>query len=135
VSYLNNWDKTIPNLDVVDDYKSEKNEILACQGKFFPFSFGDVSFPTLVIFIYAIFKYVVKILMGGVDSWFDQLDETRVSTDEYGRNISASTANTSPQTKYKSPCSYYLLSDNISSFYYYRRFFFTVTITNVWSPT
>jgi hypothetical protein len=43
MSYLNNWDRTIPNLDVVDDYKSERKEILACQGKSFPFSFGDVS--------------------------------------------------------------------------------------------
>ena len=42
MSYLNNWDKTIPNLDVVDDYKSEKKEILACQDESFPFSFGDV---------------------------------------------------------------------------------------------
>jgi hypothetical protein len=43
MKYLNNWDKKIPNLDVVDDYKSEKKEIQACQGKDFPFSFGDVS--------------------------------------------------------------------------------------------
>ncbi|CAF3358510.1 unnamed protein product, partial [Rotaria sp. Silwood2] len=50
--------------DVVDNYESEKEEILAVQGKSFPFSFGD---------------YVVKILMGGVDSWFDMLDEQKVS--------------------------------------------------------
>jgi hypothetical protein len=30
-------------------------------------------------------QYVVKILMGGVDSWFDDLDEKKVSTDGYGR--------------------------------------------------
>ena len=30
-------------------------------------------------------KYVVKILMGGVDSWFDDLDEKKVTTDGYGR--------------------------------------------------
>jgi hypothetical protein len=30
-------------------------------------------------------KYVVKILMGGVDSWFDNLDEKKVGTDGYGR--------------------------------------------------
>jgi hypothetical protein len=42
MAYLNDWDRTIPNLDVVDDYKSEKKEILACQGKSFPFSYGDV---------------------------------------------------------------------------------------------
>jgi hypothetical protein len=41
-SYLNNWDKRIPNLDVADDYRSERQEILKVQGKEFPFSFGDV---------------------------------------------------------------------------------------------
>ncbi|CAF2054218.1 unnamed protein product [Rotaria magnacalcarata] len=76
MSYLNNWDTTIPNLDVVDDYKNEKIEILKCQGKSFPFSYGD---------------YVVKILMGGVDSWFDELDEKKVSTDAFGRTKSRTT--------------------------------------------
>jgi hypothetical protein len=42
-SYLNDWDKRIPNLDVADDYRSERQEILKVQGKQFPFSFGDVS--------------------------------------------------------------------------------------------
>jgi len=70
IGYLNEWDKKIPNLDVVDDYRSEKKEIQGRQGKNFPFSFGD---------------YVVKILMGGVDSWFDDLDEKKVTTDSYGR--------------------------------------------------
>ncbi|CAF4638813.1 unnamed protein product, partial [Rotaria sp. Silwood2] len=41
MSYLNDWDRKIPNLDVVDNYESEKEEILAVQGKSFPFSFGD----------------------------------------------------------------------------------------------
>jgi len=54
----------------VDDYRNEKKEIQARQGRNFPFSFGD---------------YVVKILMGGVDSWFDDLDERKVTTDGYGR--------------------------------------------------
>jgi hypothetical protein len=43
IGYLNNWDKTISNLDVVDDYRNEKKEIQARQGKQFPFSFGDVN--------------------------------------------------------------------------------------------
>ncbi|CAF1475430.1 unnamed protein product, partial [Rotaria sordida] len=63
MSYLNDWDRAIPNLDVVDNYESEKEEILSIQGKSFPFSFGD---------------YVVKVLMGGIDSWFDMLDEQKV---------------------------------------------------------
>lgn len=39
---MNDWDQKIPNLDVVSDYQSEKEQILACQGSSFPFSFGDV---------------------------------------------------------------------------------------------
>ncbi|CAF4708897.1 unnamed protein product [Rotaria socialis] len=66
MSYLNDWDRKIQNLDVVDNYEKEKQQILACQGKSFPFSFGD---------------YVVKILLGGVDSWFDRLDEEKISLD------------------------------------------------------
>jgi hypothetical protein len=42
IGYLNDWDKRIPNLDVVDDYRNEKREIQAQQGRQFPFSFGDV---------------------------------------------------------------------------------------------
>ena len=44
IGYLNEWDRKIPNLDVVDDYRNEKKEIQARQGKNFPFSFGDVNF-------------------------------------------------------------------------------------------
>ena len=43
MEYLNDWDKRIDNLDVVDDYRTEKKQILDCQGRDFPFSFGDVS--------------------------------------------------------------------------------------------
>ncbi|CAF4401687.1 unnamed protein product [Rotaria sp. Silwood2] len=64
IDYLNNLDKKIPKLDVADDYKSEREEIHKAQGADFPFSFGD---------------YVVKILIGAIDSWFDPLDERRVT--------------------------------------------------------
>ncbi|CAF1370795.1 unnamed protein product [Adineta steineri] len=66
MEYLNDWDEKIPNLDVIDDYESEKKEIQKCQGKDFPFGFGD---------------YIVKILMGGIDSWIDNLDERKVTVD------------------------------------------------------
>jgi hypothetical protein len=64
MDYLNNWDKELPRLDVVDDYHSERKEIIAVQGTSFPFSFGD---------------YVVKALMGSVDPWFDKLDEVKAN--------------------------------------------------------
>lgn len=77
VGYLNGFDKRIPQVDVLDDYQSEREEVLAVQGKNFPFSYGD---------------YVVKILMGAVDRWFDQLDEKKVRLSnfatEYQRRLS-----------------------------------------------
>lgn len=54
VSYLSNWDKTMPNIDVVDDYRSERAEIQRTRGPSFPFSFGD---------------YIVKALLGSIDPW------------------------------------------------------------------
>jgi hypothetical protein len=63
VAYLNVLDKKIPYIDVLDDYQSERAEVLAVQGKTFPFTYGD---------------YVVKLLMGSVDQWFDKLDEKKV---------------------------------------------------------
>ena len=60
VAYLNEIDGDIPDLDVCDDYISEKKEVLDAQGKAFLFSFGD---------------YVTKCLLGPIDSYFDALDE------------------------------------------------------------
>lgn len=64
MSYLNNWDRALPRLDVVDDYKSEKNEVLRVQGRHFRFTFGD---------------YVVKSLLGSIDPSLDNLDEHKLS--------------------------------------------------------
>jgi len=55
VAYLSNWDKNLPNVDVVDDYRSERAEVQRARGPTFPFSFGD---------------YIVKALLGSVDPWF-----------------------------------------------------------------
>lgn len=69
IGYLNNWDKTIQLVDVIDDYHSEKAEVLHYQGIRFPFSFGD---------------YVVKALVGSVDRWFDKLDEYPIGGGGFG---------------------------------------------------
>lgn len=61
VSYLSQWDRTMMNLDVVDDYKTEREEVRRNKGSNFPFSFGD---------------YVVKALLGAVDPQMDSLDES-----------------------------------------------------------
>ncbi|CAF0903885.1 unnamed protein product [Brachionus calyciflorus] len=61
MSYLNNWDRFIPRLDVMDDFVSERKEVFRLKGSNFPFSFGD---------------YVVKCIIGSIDMAFDQMDET-----------------------------------------------------------
>ncbi len=60
MAYLNNWDRTIPRLDVVDDFRNEKLEIIRAQGIRFKFSFGD---------------YIVKSLIGSIDPEMDNMDE------------------------------------------------------------
>ena len=54
VKYLSQWDKSIVDLDVVDDYRSERAEIQRTRGGNFPFTFGD---------------YIVKALLGALDPW------------------------------------------------------------------
>lgn len=61
VDYLSQWDRTMQNVDVVDDYKSEREEVRRTRGHTFPFSFGD---------------YVAKALLGAVDTQIDSLDES-----------------------------------------------------------
>ncbi|KAJ3249058.1 hypothetical protein HDU77_007895 [Chytriomyces hyalinus] len=60
IGYLNEWDKTIPCIDVADDYYTERRQILAVQGPQFSFSRGD---------------WVCKMLLGPVDREVDALDE------------------------------------------------------------
>ena len=62
ISYLNRWDVKIPNLDVTDDYLTEKDQIQRVQGKDFSFSFGD---------------YICKSMLGSIYHKLDQLDETK----------------------------------------------------------
>jgi hypothetical protein len=62
MDYLNSWDVNIPRLDVVDDYRNEKIEVLRAMGRSHPFSYGD---------------YIVKILVGSMDPQLDNLDEFR----------------------------------------------------------
>ncbi|KAJ3244421.1 hypothetical protein HDU77_009906, partial [Chytriomyces hyalinus] len=60
VGYLNEWDTSIADVDVVDDFYTERRQIKAVQGPQFPFSRGD---------------WVCKMLLGPVDPEMDALDE------------------------------------------------------------
>ncbi|CAM4772508.1 unnamed protein product [Rotaria magnacalcarata] len=61
VAYLSQWDRSMMNVDVVDDYKTEREEVRRTRGYNYPFSFGD---------------YVAKALLGAVDPQMDLLDES-----------------------------------------------------------
>jgi len=60
MSYLNRLDRTVFNLDVIDDYISERKEVKKAQGANFHFSYGD---------------YISKCLLGTIDKEIDALDE------------------------------------------------------------
>ncbi|CAM4757283.1 unnamed protein product [Rotaria magnacalcarata] len=63
VDYLTCFDRTMKNIDVTDDYKTEKAKIRQYNGANFKFSKGD---------------YIVKALAGVIDSETDQLNEPRI---------------------------------------------------------
>ena len=62
IRYLDKWDKDIKNIDIVDDYRNERDQIRKAKGSQFPFSYGD---------------YVVKSLLGSIDPDFDKSDESK----------------------------------------------------------
>jgi hypothetical protein len=68
VAYLSQWDRTMMNVDVVDDYKTEREEVRRAMGYNYPFSFGD---------------YVAKALLGAVDPQMDMLDEIGSTNNSY----------------------------------------------------
>lgn len=53
LNYLNNWDRTMQHVDIVDDFRSELAEVQQKRGPNFKFSYGD---------------YLVKALIGSIDS-------------------------------------------------------------------
>lgn len=63
VKYFNSLDRDLDSFDVVGDYHSEKEEILAVQGQDFAFTRAD---------------YLVKLLLGSMDAELDELDERSV---------------------------------------------------------
>jgi hypothetical protein len=67
IAWMNGLDDEAPNVDVVDDYFTEKKEIQAIQGSGFKFTRGD---------------YVVKTLLGAINPVYDQLDEVRLKRKE-----------------------------------------------------
>ena len=65
VGYLEKLDKTIKNVDTLDDYISEKKPVLKAQGKDFKYDFSD---------------YIVLLLLGPIIPELDALDEYSLSS-------------------------------------------------------
>jgi hypothetical protein len=70
VAYLSEWDRTMLNVDCVDDYKTERDEVRRNKGFNYPFSFGD---------------YVAKALLGAIDPQVDLLDESANNNNNFRR--------------------------------------------------
>ena len=66
--YLNKMDRILPRLDVIDDYRNERLEVLKAQGRNYQFSFGD---------------YVVKSMVGSIDPSMDNMDENSIKMHLY----------------------------------------------------
>jgi hypothetical protein len=73
ISYLQDWDTQIPNLDVVDDFHTVKSNVVKKQGSNYHFSFGD---------------YIVKTLLGSIDKFFDEIDEVEDEAKKFSCTIS-----------------------------------------------
>ena len=59
IGYLNDIDENVKNVDVSEEYLKEKKKVKLVNGQKFPFSFGD---------------YIVKVLLGAIDPYFDNLN-------------------------------------------------------------
>lgn len=67
IEWLNQLDKRAPFIDVLDDYKSEKAEVMAAQNELIRFTKGD---------------YIVKHLLGAIDPVYGNLDKKRLTPQE-----------------------------------------------------
>ncbi len=61
VEYLSKFD-SLPNVDVIDDYKTVRDAVQKQKGKHYKFSYAD---------------YICKILLGTIDKSFDSLGEEK----------------------------------------------------------
>ena len=68
VKWMNDADDKVRFLDVCDDYTEESGEVEKAQGPGFSFTHAD---------------YLVKIMLGAIDPYFDLLDETKLPAGLY----------------------------------------------------
>ena len=62
VEFLNDIDRTVDKVDVLDDYASEYKEVIKVQGPKFQYTFGD---------------HVVRLMLGPIMQKYDDMDEKK----------------------------------------------------------
>lgn len=62
VDYLREWDQAMANVDVTDDFNTQREKVRQCCGDDHYFSYGD---------------YVIKAILGAIDQEIDDLDTPR----------------------------------------------------------
>jgi len=85
IGWLNRLDDAAAHLDVVADFETERKEIMGVQGPGFRFTQGD---------------YVVKTMLGPLISFYDNLDERKLTREELAAYLGVD-VNTLPR---KSQC-------------------------------
>ena len=86
IGYLDRLDRQVPNVDTLDDYHSEKQQIQKIQGNDFHYNLQD---------------HIVRLLLGPIYPEFDQLDEIPISqmknrTSNVGTPATGSSQSTGP---------------------------------------
>jgi hypothetical protein len=72
IDYLSEWDRTMLNVDVTDDFHTETEKIRKCQDNNFPFTYGD---------------YIVKALVGAIIPNIDRLNERKIENNDVRVNL------------------------------------------------
>jgi hypothetical protein len=78
MDWLDIVDKEAKHVDVIDDYLSERKQILAIQGQNFSYSHGD---------------HILKMLLGPILQKYDDLDEKPINKNKYTHQINKNKRN------------------------------------------
>jgi hypothetical protein len=76
MAWLDRVDREAKHVDVIDDYLSERKQILDVQGKNFSYSHGD---------------HIIKMLLGPIFQKYDDLDEKRIKSTKHAKSTKHNT--------------------------------------------
>ena len=72
MDFLNGIDSKISALDVIDDFDSEKAQVLKAQGENFQYTFG---------------LHVVRLLLSSIIPELDNMDTQKIKIDQHGNIV------------------------------------------------